>query len=135
MGIKKIIDLATLTGACQIALGTDYAGLFSNNDQLSKELLKAAKISGEKLWPLPMPEEYKILNKSEIADIKNIPSIKDGGASTAALFLQEFIKEDVIWSHWDIASPAYAEKPMNNYILAGGVGFGVRTLLEWLLEF
>ncbi|PIR07080.1 MAG: leucyl aminopeptidase [Candidatus Komeilibacteria bacterium CG11_big_fil_rev_8_21_14_0_20_36_20] len=131
-GIKKIIDLATLTGACMVALGTDYAGLFSNNNQLTKELLKATEVSGEKLWRLPLPEEYRQLNKSKVADIRNIPVTRLGEPSTAALFLQEFIEKDVIWSHWDIAGPAYAEKPMNSYIPTGGVGFGVRTLLEWL---
>lgn len=132
LGIKKIIDLATLTGAVMVALGTDYAALFSNDEILSKDLLKASELAAEKIWPLPLPEEYKGLNKSLVADIKNIPSSRLGGAITAALFLQEFINEDVSWAHLDIAAPAYAEKPMNSYIPTGGVGFGVRTILEYL---
>ncbi len=132
LGIKKIIDLATLTGAIMVALGTDYAGLFSNDEELSKDLLKASKQSAEKIWPLPLAPEYKHLNASLIADIRNIPSNRLGGAITAALFLQEFVNEDVAWAHLDIAAPAYAEKTMNAYTPVGGVGFGVRTILEYL---
>jgi len=131
-GISKVVDLATLTGAVMAALGTDYAGLFANDEKLAKGLLKAGDVSGENLWLLPLPLEYKKLNQSKVADIKNIPSTRYGGAITAALFLQEFIEEDVKWAHLDIAAPVYAEKPMNSYTPVGGVGFGVRTLFEWL---
>ncbi|MBT4735547.1 MAG: leucyl aminopeptidase [Candidatus Marinimicrobia bacterium] len=132
LGVSKVVDLATLTGAVMIALGTDYTGLFSNNEKLAKDLLKSSDVSGEKIWLMPMPLEYKKLNQSKIADIKNIPSTRYGGSITAAMFLQEFIEEGVAWAHLDIAGPAYAEKPLTTYIPAGGVGFGVRTLLEWL---
>ncbi|MBT7553508.1 leucyl aminopeptidase [bacterium] len=131
-GAKTIVDFATLTGACLVALGSDYAALYANNVGLNKDLIKAADIAGEKMWPMPMPVEYKDLNKSNIADIKNIPSTRYGGSITAAMFLQEFVKPEVAWAHLDIAGPAYAEKPLNSYTPVGGVGFGVRTVLEWL---
>ena len=134
-GIKTIVDLATLTGACMIALGPEYTGLFSNNNQFAKKLLKHASVTGEKLWHMPLPEEYKKLNKSEVADIRNVANTRYGGAITAGLFLQKFIEEGVTWSHWDIAGPAFAEKPFNSYTPVGGVGFGVRTLLNWLLSY
>lgn len=133
-GIKKIVDLATLTGAIMYALGTHYAGLFSNDHKLGKELLKEAELSGEKLWLMPLAEEYRELGKSEIADISNISSTRYGGAITAALFLEEFIEAGTIWAHLDIASPAYAETPLNSYTPIGGVGFGVRTILNWLVK-
>ena len=131
-GIKTIVDLATLTGAVVVALGPDYAGLFANDDGLNKQLLKSADATGEKIWSLPLPPEYKKLNKSAIADIRNIPNTRYGGAITAALFLEEFIEDDVKWAHIDLGGPAYAEKPINSYTGVGGVGYGVRTLLEWL---
>ena len=134
-GIKKIVDLATLTGAVMIALGPDYTGLYSNDDKFAKELLKTAKVAGEKMWHMPLPVEYKKLNKSEIADVRNVANTRYGGSITAALFLQEFIEEGVTWSHWDIAGPAFAEKPVNSYTPVGGVGFGVRTLFAWLLDY
>ena len=134
-GINTIIDLATLTGAEMIALGTHYAALYSNSKKLNTEILKAVDVSGEKIWPMPLPEEYIELNKSNIADIKNIASTRYGGSITAALFLQFFIEENVNWAHLDIAAPAYAEKPLNSYTPIGGVGFGVRTLLEWLISY
>ena len=134
-GVTTVIDLATLTGACIIALGTHYAALYANNDKLSKDLLRSASQSGEKIWPMPLPPEYRELNKSQNADVRNIPSTRYGGSITAALFLQEFIEKDIIWAHLDIAGPAYAESPLTSYVPIGGVGFGVRTLLEWLKIF
>jgi leucyl aminopeptidase len=131
-GADTVVDLATLTGACMVALGTDYAALYANDQSLNKALMQASEVSGEKIWPMPLPEEYKDLNRSHIADIKNIPNTRYGGSITAAMFLQEFINEDVTWAHLDIAGPAYAEKPLNSYTPIGGVGFGTRTILEWL---
>ena len=130
--VDTIVDLATLTGACIVALGSNYAALYANQDILAKDLLKAASNSGEKIWRMPLAPEYKELNKSNVADIRNIASARGGGSITAALFLEEFIVSDVAWAHLDIAGPAYAEKPLNAYTPIGGVGFGVRTLLEWL---
>jgi len=131
-GLKTIVDLATLTGAVMIALGENYTGLFANDDKLARALEVSAELAGEKMWRLPLPEEYKKLNDSKIADIRNIPSTRYGGAITAALFLQEFIDKGVDWAHLDIAGPAYADKPLNNYTPLGGVGYGVRTILNWL---
>ncbi len=129
-GATEIIDLATLTGAIRISLGTNIAGLFSNNEQLSEEITKSAQKSGEKVWEMPLEKEYKELNKSEIADIANIPSSRYGGAITAALFLADFVGKTP-WVHLDIAGPAFFEK---NFDLGpkGGTGFGVRLLLHYL---
>lgn len=129
-GASEIVDLATLTGACEVALGTDIAGLFSNNDILKDKIKQAAGETGEKIWELPLANEYKELNKSEVADISNIPSSRYGGAITAALFLEEFI-DNKPWVHLDIAGPAYQAKA---YDLGpkGGTGFGVRLVLEYL---
>jgi leucyl aminopeptidase len=128
-----IIDVATLTGACVVALGEDYAGLFSNNNVLSESLKKAATNAGELLWQLPLPNEYKDSLKSTIADVKNITSSRYGGAITAALFLQEFVSNTTSWAHLDIAGPAFEEKshPMTPH---GGTGFGVLTLLNYILN-
>jgi len=116
-------------------LGPNYAGLFANNQKLADNLLKYSALSGEKIWPMPLAEEYKQYNKSKIADIKNASSSRLGGSITAALFLQNFIKPDVAWAHLDIAGVSYAEEPFNSYTPIGGVGFGVRSLLEWLSSF
>jgi len=125
-----IIDLATLTGACVVALGEEYTGVMSNNPELSNKILVAAAASGEKMWELPLEKNYKKLIKSNIADIKNIGG-KYGGTLTAGLFLEEFIK-DVPWAHLDIAGPAFAETNVNAYNCKGATGHGVRTLIEFL---
>ena len=122
-----IIDLATLTGACMVALGSQVAGLFSNNQKLTDDLLASSKETGEQLWPLPLVKEYKNDIKSSIADIKNIGG-GYGGAITAALFLEEFVS-DVPWAHLDIAGPAFSEREPR-----GGTGFGVRTLVQYVLS-
>lgn len=131
-GANEIIDLATLTGASMVALGTDIAAIFSNNNSLKEKVKIAASNAGEKLWELPLEEEYKKLNKSDVADISNIPSSRYGGTITAALFLEEFVDKKP-WVHLDIAGPAYFEKG-HDLGPKGGSGFGVRTLLN-LLEF
>jgi leucyl aminopeptidase len=124
-----MINLATLTGACVVALGTEVAGLFSNDQPLAEALLRAGKETGEKLWQLPLVKEYRDEIKSSVADMKNIGG-SYGGAITAALILQEFV-DNIPWAHLDIAGPAFAEKEM---LLSpkGGTGFGVRTLLRFL---
>ena len=126
-----IIDLATLTGACVVALGEEIAGLMTTDKALSKELLQSASLVGEKLWPLPLEPRYAELNKSSIADYRNIPTNRYGGALTAGLFLQPFA-EGVSWAHLDIAGPAFAEKPLSSYLDKGASGYGVRTIWEWL---
>lgn len=131
---EAIIDLATLTGACMVALGEEVAGLFSNHNQLKEQLLKQANISGEQIWELPLVDLYKEELKSEVADLKNSTKSKYGGAITAALFLSEFVPKDIPWAHLDIAGPAWAEKdtPLRP---VGGTGFGIVTLLHYLLSF
>lgn len=129
-----IIDLATLTGACIVALGEEIAGLFANDAKLAVSLKDAAKISGENVWELPLASEYKDILKSSVADIKNISGKKYGGAINGALFLQEFVPARVPWAHLDIAGPAFAEK---DALLTpvGGTGFGVRMVLRFLEAF
>jgi len=129
-GATKILDFATLTGACMVALGNDITGLFSNNHDLTAEIKKAAFDAGEKIWELPLEKEYKDMNKSEVADIANIPNSRYGGAITAALFLEEFIDKKP-WAHMDIAGPAFAEKA-TDLGPKGGTGHGVRTVLNLL---
>ncbi len=124
-----IIDLATLTGACMVALGTEYAGLFSNDDKLAARLLAAGDSAGEHLWRMPLVKEYKEWIKSPIADIKNIGK-SSGGAITGALFLEEFI-DKAEWAHLDIAGPAFTDAD-RGHIRRGGVGFGARTLINYL---
>jgi len=127
LGLSPLLDLATLTGACCVALGTLYSGIFSNNQNLADKVLKAAERIGERMWQMPMPEEYKEQLKSEIADVKNIGH-KYGGAITAALFLAEFV-DNTPWVHIDIAGTANSEKE-SGYIVKGATGIGVRTLVE-----
>ena len=124
-----IIDLATLTGACMVALGPYRAALFSSNDDWAERLEGAAARCGELFWQMPLAGELKESLKSSIADLKNIGG-PWGGAITAALFLQEFVG-DRPWMHLDIAGPAYLEKP-RSASPKGGTGFGVPTLVEML---
>jgi leucyl aminopeptidase len=124
-----IIDLATLTGACMVALGTQVAGLFANDQALADRLLAVATETGESLWQLPLVTEYKDDIKSAVADLKNIGG-GHAGSITAALFLQEFVGTTP-WVHLDIAGPAFLEKALA-YAPKGGTGFGVRTLLRYL---
>lgn len=125
-----MIDLATLTGACRVALGEEIAGIFSTEEEFSQKLKEAAWEVGEKFWQMPLEIDYKELLKSEIADIKNITGKKYGGAITAALFLQEFVGI-TSWIHLDIAGPAWQEKG-TDLIPRGGSGFAVRTILNFL---
>lgn len=125
------IDIATLTGACMVALGEDVAGVFANDDGLATGLLQASAIAGEKFWRLPLEKAYEAELKSSIADIQNISKVRYGGAINGALFLKEFVGETTKWAHLDIAGPAFAEKETALFRL-GGTGFGVRTLLSFI---
>ncbi len=126
---KAVIDLATLTGACVIALGEDMAaGLFCNDDGLSTKLAASGTATHERLWPLPLWDDYKKAIKSEVADMKNTGG-RAGGVATSAVFLKEFTSYP--WAHLDIAPMALSSKD-NGYIPAGGTGFGVRLLVEFL---
>ena len=122
-----IIDLATLTGACMVALGDKIAGLMGNDDGWNDQVRDAADATGESVWPLPLPKEYRKLLESEVADLRNISTGGYGGALTAGLFLQEFV-DGAPWVHLDIAGPARAGGD-DGYVLKGGTGFGVRTLV------
>ncbi len=129
--VEAIIDLATLTGACVVALGDDIGGMWSTDENLAAQLKAAAEQAGEKFWPMPLEEKYWELMKSKIADMKNTGT-RAGGSITAALFLKQFIKETA-WAHLDIAGPVWAEKKsgVNN---PGATGFPVRTLVNWVLS-
>ncbi len=127
---QAIVDLATLTGACMVALGRDVVGLMTNLKELGDELKKAADAQGEWLWELPMHDFYDEQIKSKVADIKNTGDGRWGGAITAAKFLERFV-DDIPWAHLDIAGPAFADsaKPARD---AGATGVMLRTLVAWL---
>lgn len=125
-----MIDLATLTGACMVALGHDIAGLFSADKNLSENLMRASESVGEKLWEMPLDGDYKKLIESPVADLSNVGEDRYGGAITAALFLKEFVS-DIPWAHLDIAGPAFWEK-VGPYGAKGASGFGVRLILKYL---
>jgi len=125
-----IIDLATLTGACVVALGEKIAGLFSPDDKLCEAIIASGEKAHERCWRMPLPEDYKELLKSDFADINNLASTRWGGAITAALFMAEFVGK-ARWAHIDIAGPAYARKG-SAYCNPGGTGFGVRLLCDLL---
>ncbi|MFY9706574.1 MAG: leucyl aminopeptidase [Desulfobacterales bacterium] len=125
-----LIDVATLTGACVMALGEGMAGLFSNNEPLAAAILQSAEKTHERCWRMPLPEDYKDQLKSELADFNNMPATRWGGAITAALFLKEFIGQTP-WAHIDIAGPAY-RKNGSDYCGPGATGFGVRLLCDLL---
>ena len=129
-GVDAIVDLATLTGACKIALGPKIAGLMGNDAGWVEQVRTAAERAGESVWPLPLPEEYRRSIDSDVADLKNIGSDRWGGALTAGLFLREFVGS-VPWAHLDIAGPARSSED-DGYVRKGGTGWGVRTLLELL---
>jgi leucyl aminopeptidase len=126
---NQIIDAATLTGACVVALGPHIAGLMSNDNAMAERLLGAARRAGEDFWQLPLPKRLMKQLETPVADIKNAGE-RWGGALTAGLFLKEFVAE-VPWTHLDIAGPAFAEKTWA-HVREGGTGFGVATLLEYL---
>jgi leucyl aminopeptidase len=129
---SEIIDMATLTGACVVALGPDMSAIFTASEKLQKGILSAAKSQGEKVWPLPLENEYMEMIKSDVADMKNSGG-RWGGAITAALFLREFVDDGIPWAHLDIAGPALVESD-RPYRPAGGTGVMVRTLLRYLEE-
>lgn len=122
----RIVDFATLTGAIIISLGNEHAGLFTNNDKLSNDLVAAGKSSGDKLWRMPLAPAYDKLIDSPIADMKNIGG-KGAGSITAAQFLQRFIENDTPWAHCDIAGTVWADKPGATWG-KGATGFGVRLM-------
>ena len=129
---KFIVDLATLTGAIIVSLGSEYAGLFSNNDKLSKELIESGETVDEKLWRMPLNKNFDKLMDSKNADMQNINYVGGAGSTTAAQFLQRFILNDTPWAHLDIAGMAFSKYggALNS---SGATGYGVR-LLNKLVE-
>ena len=126
-GVDKIIDLATLTGYCRIALGPSIAGILTPSDELDKEVAAAYDASGEKFWRMPLEESYWESMKSGVADMVNTGG-RQGGSITAALFLKQFVDEKVQWMHIDMAGPVWNDKKR------AATGFGVSTLVEWVLK-
>ncbi|MCL7034099.1 hypothetical protein MKW94_018500 [Papaver nudicaule] len=126
-GVDKVVDLATLTGACVVALGPSVAGIFTPSDDLAKEVAAASDISGERFWRLPLEESYWESMKSGVADMVNTGS-RPGGSITAALFLKQFVDEKVQWMHIDMAGPVWNDKKR------AATGFGVSTLVEWVVK-
>ena len=131
---RFIIDLATLTGAIIMALGEEYAGLFSNNDELSKNIFKSSENVNEKVWRLPLHKNYDKLMDSPIADVQNINYAGGAGSITAAQFLQRFIINKTPWAHLDIAGMAFSKKAAN-LNPGGATGFGVRLLNNLIKEY
>lgn len=126
---EALLDFATLTGACVVALGPHIAGVMSNNEALQKDWLDCATAAGEEMWPLPLPERLVEQLKSDLADMKNTGA-RWGGALTAGLFLKEFVG-DLPWVHVDIAGPSASEKE-HGHLARGGTGFAVATIFEYL---
>jgi leucyl aminopeptidase len=127
------IDIATLTGACQRALGHALSGLFTEDEDLRRRILDAGEKVGEGFWPLPLLDEYFEMIKSPVADVNNMSSSQNGGAITAGLFLREFVPAGVRWAHLDIAGAALLEKDWR-YFKAGATGCTVRTLIQLCSE-
>jgi leucyl aminopeptidase len=124
-----IVDVATLTGACVVALGERTAGVMSNDQDTVDRVLDAAEAAGESFWPLPIPRETRAKLDSKVADLRSTGSDRWGGALLAAAFLREFVPEGTPWAHLDIAGPAFHDKKPYGYVGAGGTGAGVRTLI------
>jgi leucyl aminopeptidase len=130
LGAKAIVDVATLTGACHVALGSVCSGAFTNNQELADKVIAAGNETGELMWQLPMYDEYKEQLKSDVADIKNIGS-RWGGAITGGKFLEEFI-DKIPWVHLDIAGTYETDKE-RGYLVKGATGVPVRTLVNLIL--
>lgn len=128
---ERIIDIATLTGAIVVALGSEMAGLFSNDDCLSELLSIAGEQSGEELWRFPLNDNYRKMVKSDIADIKNISEGRAAGSITAACFLENFLENKTPWAHLDIAGMDMFSKPKPMYG-KGASGFGVLLINRFL---
>jgi leucyl aminopeptidase len=124
---KFIIDLATLTGAIVQTLGFEHAGVFSNDDRLAERLAEAGKLTGERVWRLPLDSFYDKMIRSKIADVKNIGGA-NSGSITAAQFLKRFIADDTVWAHLDIAGVAWQDGEQKVQIPSWGTGWGVKLL-------
>ncbi|GAA3089090.1 leucyl aminopeptidase [Kribbella aluminosa] len=131
-GPDLIVDVATLTGACVVALGTKVAGAFGNADSARDRVVDAALAAGEAMWPLPIPAEMldKLKSHSKVADLANITGEPWGGALAAAAFLGDFVADGIDWVHLDVAGPAFNDGGAAGYTPSGGTGYAVRTLIE-----
>jgi len=130
----RIVDVATLTGACVVALGERTSGILGNDEAFEKSILSASKVAGESMWPLPITEEMKAtVNSSTVADLRQHNPKPYGGALFAAAFLREFVAE-IPWAHVDIAGPSFNDGSPYDYTPAGGTGAGVRTLIKLATE-
>jgi leucyl aminopeptidase len=130
-----IVDIATLTGACVVALGQRLSGVFSNDDDLLEELPRIAERAGEDMWPLPIPEEmHDKVRTTKVADLSQHNPEAWGGALFAAAFLREFVGKGITWAHLDIAGPAFNEASAHGYTPKGGTGAAVRTLVQLAAE-
>jgi leucyl aminopeptidase len=129
-GATHVVDLATLTGAMELALGDLYAGMFANDDEWAERILAAAAASGDHLWRLPLHPRYRRYVNSNYADLKNASILKQASPALAAEFLKEFAGEGP-WAHLDIAGPAFIERSRGDYLWQpGGTGYGVRLIAE-----
>ena len=124
-----VVDVATLTGACVVALGERTAGVMSNDHEVTDQVLAAAESAGEAFWPLPIPDEIRPKLESKVADLRSVSGDRWGGASVAAAFLREFVPENTPWAHLDIAGPAFHDGKPYGYVSPGGTGASVRTLI------
>lgn len=124
-----VADFATLTGACVVALGEHIAGLMGNDDRFQTAISAAAESAGERVWRLPLPEDYRPMLDTPVADIRNVTGVRWGGAITGGLFISEFAPPGAAWAHVDIAGPAFLKKK-KLYMAEGATGFGVRTITE-----
>ena len=128
-----IVDVATLTGAMVVALGTKVGGLIANDDPLADALLEAGERAGEPFWRLPLADQYREDINSDVADIKNIGAQGVAGSIVAALFLEEFVADGIPWAHLDVAGVAWSDSAYG-YVRKGGTGVPARTLLTWLAQ-
>jgi leucyl aminopeptidase len=131
--LDAIIDVATLTGAQVVALGTRTSAVMTNNPEFSQLFIDITKKTGEAFWPMPLPIELRASLDSPVADLANIGE-RMGGMLVAGLFLKEFIFDDLPWLHLDIAGPAYNEKSAHGYTPVGGTGVALRSLVQLALE-
>jgi leucyl aminopeptidase len=129
-GPSLLVDVATLTGAQTVALGTRTAGVMASDDALAAEVADSARRAGEAMWPMPLPEELRKGLDSSVADIANVSGDRGGGMLVAGLFLREFVPEGVRWVHLDIAGPAFNDGGSYGYVAKGGTGSAVRTLVQ-----
>jgi leucyl aminopeptidase len=131
--LDGIVDVATLTGAQVVALGTRTSAVMTNNEEFSATFVELTKKTGEAFWPMPLPVELRASLDSPVADLANIGE-RMGGMLVAGLFLKEFVADELPWLHLDIAGPAYNEGAPHGYTPVGGTGIALRTLVQLALE-